>query len=161
GPKAGQQITGAQALEIAARILFDPAYASQVQMVDRKGNKVTKWVDGTPQLQLTGFTLFADALHKIDTRFDSACDCTGLSGKPLADCQAFQGVCPADVEMRKGQWKRARSQLVDQFLAVDGEGAAAKFKNPGLPRILSTILSVMREQLNANCPSREIGGGCD
>ncbi|MFO0762953.1 MAG: hypothetical protein U0359_41340 [Byssovorax sp.] len=151
GPKAGQVWTGAEVLEKMTRILFDQKYAADAKMVDRKGNKGAVWVDGTAQSQLTVFTLFADALHKIDTRWEKACD--GLGGQELTDCQQMTPI-------RKGQWKRARSQLVDEFLAVDGSGPTAKFHNPALPATLATTLKVIREQLNANCPDREKGVSC-
>lgn len=151
GPKAGQVLTGAEVVEKLTRILFDPAYAASVNMVDRKGNKATKWVNGTDQPQITVFTLFADALHKIDLRWEQAC-----VGKSGADLDA----CKADVELRKGQWQRARSQLVDEFATVDGEGPGAQFHDRALPRLLSTSLRVIREQLNAQCPDRETGGAC-
>lgn len=156
GANAGQVWTGGEVLERLARILFDPDYAAQMGMVDRKGNAGAQWVDGTPQPQLTGYTLFADALHKIDLRFDQACDCSLKQGQAQIDCQANAATCPADAEMRKGQWKRARSQLVDQLLAVEGEGPSAKFKDPGMPVLLTTMLQLLREQLNANCPKREL-----
>jgi hypothetical protein len=151
GPAAGQTWTGAQVLEKMTRILFSTAYAKSVGMVDRKGNAGTTWVDGTPQPQLTAFALFTDALHKMDTRWTSACN--GLSGQAATDCQT-------DAAMRRGQWKRARSQLVDEFLAVDGSGAAAAFHNRAMPRTTTALLRVAREQLNARCPDRETGGAC-
>lgn len=151
GPKAGQTLTGAQLLEKMTRILFDPAYAKGVGMVDRKGNAGATWVDGTPQAQLTVFTLFSDALHRMDLRWAEACK--GLSGQE-------QTACAADADLRKGQWKRARSQLVDEFLAVDGTGDSAKFRNRTTARVLSSLLRVTREQLNANCPGRESGQAC-
>jgi len=160
GPKAGQVWTGADVLERTARILFDPDYAAASGITDRKGNKGTTWVDGTPQPQHTVFTLFADGLHGMDLRFDQACGCTGKTGQELADCQASYDACRVDAERRKGQWKRARSQLVDQFLAVDGEGAGAKFTNQAIPRALSATLRAFREQVNAHCPDRENGTPC-
>jgi hypothetical protein len=93
--------------------------------------------------------LFADALHAIDKRWDDAC----VGAADVAACQA-------DVAQRKGQWKQARSQLVDQFLAVEGTGPAAHFKNRGLVRTGLSVLRTLREQLNANCPDREYGGAC-
>ncbi len=77
GPSAGQTWTGAQVLEKLTTILFSQDYAKQVGMVDRLGNAATTWVDGTPQAQLTVFNLFADALHKIDTSFATACQSVG------------------------------------------------------------------------------------
>ena len=160
GPDKGQVWTGAEVLEKMTRIIFDPQYAASVGMVNRQGKKSTTWTDGTPQPQLTVFTLFGDALHAIDQRFDNACSCVGLSGSALNKCQSHTTECNADAQMRKGQWKRARSQLVDEFFSVDGEGTNAKFHNPATPKALITIVQTLREQLNANCPNRENGGGC-
>lgn len=151
GPGAGKTVSGAHVLEKMTRILFDPAYAKSVGMVDRRGQAGATWVDGTPQPQLTVFTLFADALHRMDLRWEETCK--GLSGSE-------QTACAADALLRKGQWKRARSQLVDEFLAVEGTGPLAKFQNPTIARTLSALLRVAREQLNANCPDRESGQAC-
>jgi hypothetical protein len=152
GPHAGEVWTGPQILEKVTRILFDPVYAAKIGMVDRKGYAATTWVDGTVQPQLTGFTLFADALHAMDVRWDTACD--AVTGQAAQDCVA-------DTARRKGQWKRARSQLVDEFLAVDGEGTDARFRNAAFARTMTTLLRVVREQLNANCPDREAGTKCE
>ena len=61
---------------------------------------------------------------------------------------------------RRSKWKRARSQIVDQFLAVDGAGAQARFANYAAPQAVLTAISVLRQQLNANCPDRESSGNC-
>lgn len=161
GPSAGQTWTGAQVLEKLTKVLFDTQYAASVGMTDRRGIKVANWVDGTPQGQLTPYSLFADALHGIDVRFDSACDCTKKTGLDQAECEKDVNACRADVESRRGQWKRARSQLVDEFLAVDGEGPTAKFHNPSTGPTLVATLKLLREQANANCPDRETTGSCD
>ncbi len=161
GPKAGQVINGTEVLELAARILFSKDYAKNVGMKDRRGNTSTTWSDGTPQSQLTGFTLFADAFHGMDLRFDNACACDGKSGSELADCQQAYDACRVDAERRKGQWKRARSQIVDQFMGIEGTGTNAKFANSGIPRLLSTSLRAFREQVNAHCPDRESGAACN
>jgi hypothetical protein len=149
GPKAGEVWSGAKVMETMTKVLFDSQYAKSVGMVDRKGNAATAWTSGKPQAQLTVYTLFADALHAIDKRWDDAC----VGAADVAACQA-------DVAQRKGQWKQARSQLVDQFLAVEGTGSAAHFKNRGLVRTGLSVLRTLREQLNANCPDREYGGAC-
>ncbi|HRI63155.1 MAG TPA: hypothetical protein PK156_02930 [Polyangium sp.] len=161
GPKAGQVLTGADVLEKAARILFNRQYANSAGMKDRRGNISTTWVDGTPQDQVTGYTLFADAFHAMDLRFDNACGCDGKTGQELAECQAAYDTCRVDAERRKGQWKRARSQIVDQFMGIEGTGTNAKFANTGIPRALSTSLRAFREQVNAHCPDRENGVACD
>ena len=146
GPGKGQTWTGAQVMEKLTTILFSQDYAKQVGMVDRKGNAAATWVDGTPQAQLTVFNLFADGLHKIDTSFATACQ--SVAGSSMA-------ACLADAAARQGQWKRARSQLVDEFLAVDGTGTAAAFHNPTVMPTLINVLELARQQLNANCPDRE------
>lgn len=159
GPNAGQVMTGAQIMEKLTKVLFSQDYAAQVGMVDRKGNAATTWVDGTPQSQLTVYTLFTDALHEIDTRFADACDCSQKTGADKAACEKDVNACLADADARKGQWKRARSQLVDEFLSVDGEGTAAQFHNPTVTPTLIATLNLLREQVNANCPDRESPSG--
>lgn len=152
GPKAGQTMTGAEVLEQVTKILFDPKYAAAQGIVDRNGNASSTWTDGTPQPQVTVFGLFADALHDMDVRFDQVCGCEGQVADALAQCREGCEV--------RGQWKRARSQMVDEFLAVEGTGDAARFKNRGMARTTLTMLRVLREQLNANCPDREQGQPC-
>jgi hypothetical protein len=152
GANAGSQVNGADVLELVTRMLFDPQYAASAGMVDRYDSAATQWVDGTPQAQLTGYSMFADALHEMDVAFDRACGCEGQEAAPLEDCR---DACPV-----KSQWKRGRSQFVDRFLAVEGSGADARFENRATPAMLLTSLRVLREQLNANCPDRELGGGC-
>jgi hypothetical protein len=138
GPHAGETVTTAAVLEQLTRILFDVDYAKQVKMVDRRGVPVATRVDGALRPQLTAFHLFADALHKFDLRFDAT----------------------DDGRVRKGPWRRARSQLVDQFLAVEGKGEEARFKNRATPKMLLALLRTLREQLNAHCPERESGVSC-
>jgi len=86
------------------------------------------------------FSLFGDALHGLDERFDKSAD--------------------PEAATRKGQWKRARSQLVDAFFAVDGAGPGARFENRSTPRMLLSILDILEQQLNANCPDRESTKSC-
>ena len=152
GPHAGEVWKGPAILEKVTKILFDQKYAASVGTMDRRGNAATTWVDGTVQPQLTPFDLFADALHAFDVRWERACD--GLAGAAASDCTA-------NAAKRKGQWKRARSQLVDEFLAVDGEGTDARFRNASFARTTTTLLRVLREQLNAHCPDREQGVSCE
>lgn len=160
GPKRGENWPLSKAIEKLARILFDPTYAATTNMVDRRGNTATTWVNGSPQPQLTGFSLLADAFHKVDVRFATACDCIGFAGRSLADCRAKRAACGADAAQRKGQWTRARSQLVDAFFGVDGEGPSASFRNPSLKPMLVTGIGLLREQLNGSCPDRESTGSC-
>jgi len=137
----GRVVKGTEVLEWLVKLMFDTDYAAQVGMVDRKGQASTTWVDGTPQSQLTVYSMFADALHAMDQSFET----TSLD-EPL---------------VRRSKWKRARSLIVDRFLTIYGEGAASEFENPATRRVLITALAVLREQLNANCPDREISGQCN
>lgn len=160
GPKAGQTFSGRQMTEVLAKVLFDQQYAASVGMVDRTGKAGTVWTDGTPQAQLTVFNLFADALHRMDTRFAQLCDCQGLSGDALTSCEQNRPACEAEAAARKSKWKRARSLVVDQFLAVEGEGEQTRFVNRAVPYLLRAVIRVAREQLNAHCPEREAGVTC-
>jgi hypothetical protein len=110
--------------------LFDPDYATSVGMMDRNGSKQTSWSNGLIQKPVTLFDLFANAMKKIDERH-------------------------AQDPPRRDRWRRARSRLVDQFLAVSGEGQGAQFRNPAFIASIPVLLDVLREQLNANCPDRE------
>jgi hypothetical protein len=144
----GWPSTDRRGSEVAAtmtRALFSSDYAKSRKLTDRNGKTSTLWSDNvTVKPQVTPFDLVANALKGIDARFDSA-----------------QGFGADDREARRKQWRKARSQLVDQFMAVDGTGANAKFRNAGVPKVLVRGLRVMREQLNANCPDREKGQGCE
>ncbi len=160
GPRAGEVMTGPEVVEKLTRILFSQSYAASVGMVDRRGQSATTWTDGTPQAQVTVYTLFADALHRMDQRFAERCSCEGLEGQELTDCQEQQPACEADAAARQGMWKRARSELVDTFLASEGQGSATRFAERSIPRMLVSALGVLREQLNANCPEREAGQPC-
>jgi hypothetical protein len=126
----GAPYSGLDVLLETTSALFDPDYASSVGMTDRTGSKKTKWANGLIEKPITLFDMFANAMAKIDQ------------------------VHAKDPE-RRTRWRRARSQLVDQFLAVDGEGPNAKFENPGFVASIPILLDVLREQLNANCPNRE------
>lgn len=140
GPKRGQTINGTEIVELLVKIMFDQQYAASVGIVDREGNSTATWVDGTPQAQVTPYNIFADALHAMDMAFDASSDPTAAE--------------------RKSRWRRARSQLVDQFVATEGDGPTTRFANPATGQTLLNVLRVVREQLNANCPGRENGSAC-
>ena len=138
GPNAGQTLSGAQVLEITARILLGQTYSAEQGLKDRKGSKSAKWTDGTAQVQVTPFNILTDALHAMDTSFDQV----------------------DDGDVRKAQWRRARSQLVDVLFATEGTGENTRFKVRGLAPLLATVLKLTREQVNAHCPNRETGTRC-
>jgi hypothetical protein len=136
---------GSEVLAAMTRALTDPSYAASVHMRKRNGDKSTVWSDGTTvKPQVTPFDLFAEALRKIDDRFATA-----------------GGFSPEDRALRQARWKKARSRLVDQFLAVDGTGVNARFRNPAVPKAVVGLLKTLREQVNAHCPDRETTGQCE
>jgi hypothetical protein len=138
------QRRGTEVMAAMTRLLFDPDLAAQRKIAYRNGNKAAVWNDGVTKMpQTTPFTMLAEAINGMDDRFASAKD--------------FEEGDRAD---RKAQWRKARSQLVDRFLAVDGQGANARFRNPAIPKAIVMTLRTLREQLNANCPDREKGVEC-
>lgn len=127
--------------------LMDRDYAAAAGIKDRFGNSSGAYSDGTVPpdldgpLQITTFDLLANALKGIDSKFVGS---DRLSG-----------------------WRRARSNIVNTLLAVEGEGEEARFVNPqpsaapaALPKALPILLDVLREQINAHCPEREAGVPC-
>lgn len=140
GPNAGKKVNGAAVVELLVKILFSETRADELGIVKRDGESKTTWVDGTPQPQVTVFSLFADALHGMDRRFETS---------PLPDAME-----------RRAKWRRARSEFVDRFLAVEGSGANARFANRAVPPLLGGLLSILREQVNAHCPKRETTLAC-
>ncbi|MBM4377156.1 MAG: hypothetical protein FJ095_18915 [Deltaproteobacteria bacterium] len=140
GPNAGKKVNGAAIVELLVRILFSQEHAKKLKITTRGGKSGTAWVDGTPQGQVTVFSLFADALRQMDLRFEE-------SSLP-------------DAKERRAKWRRARSELVDRFLTVEGSGTSARFANRAVPVMLQTMLRLVREQTNARCPARETTLAC-
>lgn len=139
---------GIEVMASMTRTLFDEQTSAQNQIKNGRGSDVasTVWSDGkTVKKQVTPYDLFANALRKIDDRFDTAA-----------------GFSPEERAARKKRWKSARSQLVDQFLSIEDAGKSAHFRNPAAPKAIVRLLKTLREQLNARCPDREKPGGtCD
>ena len=156
-----EQRRGTEIMGAMTRLLFDPVVAAErdiryhdewtcsqgtcaCQETGCRGESSTVWNDGvTTKSQTTPFDMMAEAFAGIDERFESA-----------------EGFGTDDLSARHAEWRRARSQLVDRFLAVDGEGENARFRNPAVPRAIVTVLQTLREQLNAHCPNREQGEEC-
>ncbi|MEM9695572.1 MAG: hypothetical protein AAGA56_23710, partial [Myxococcota bacterium] len=140
GPRAGQTINGLEIVELLTRMIFSQTYADSAGIRDRQGDRGATGVDGTPIAQVTPFELFADALRAMDLAFERT-----------------EGVDAGD---RQSKWKRARSLMVDQFLTISGGGSDSRFANVAVPRTLSTLLRMLRQQLNAHCPDRAFGERC-
>jgi hypothetical protein len=128
-------ITGIDAAAAAARAMLDPDYAKSTGLKDRKGLTTAKRNDGTTVAQVTPAYLLTNALGAIDIAFDQ-----------------YEQSHPFDKEPRRANWRRARSQLVDQFMGVSGAGPTSTFSSPTLPKMTPVIIDMLRAQLNAHCP---------
>jgi hypothetical protein len=76
-----------------------------------------------------------NALHAVDLAFDK-----------------YEQQNPDDKD-RRASWRRARSQLVDQFLGTTGIQSNAAFANPSIPKMGPVIVDTLRSQLLAHCPT--------
>ncbi|MBX3234009.1 MAG: hypothetical protein KIT84_33285 [Labilithrix sp.] len=128
-------LSGIQVAAAATRALLDPDRAKAQRLTDRAGNVTTTRNDGTTVPQVTPAYLLTNALLGIDLAFDK-----------------YEEQNPNDKERRAG-WRRARSQLVDQFLGVSGIKSNSSFKNPSIPKMTPVILDLLRSQLWAHCPN--------
>jgi hypothetical protein len=124
-------VSGVRALAYAARAAVDPQVASARGLTDRHGATAAARNDGSSNPQVTPIYLLTGALSAFDRSFD-----------------AFASSHPNDAQ-RLAQWRRARSQLVDQFLAVDAQ--ANRFRDAALPRFVPIVVTALRQQLWAKC----------
>ncbi|HVH46242.1 MAG TPA: hypothetical protein VM925_28065, partial [Labilithrix sp.] len=131
---ATTMLTGLDVAAQATRAALDSDYAKSIKLTDRRGSTTTKRNDGTTVPQVTPAYLLTNALHGIDVAFDE-----------------YEKQHPDDKERRAG-WRRARSQLVDQFLSINGTAASSEFANPSIPKMTPTIVDMLRSQLWAHCP---------
>lgn len=137
---AGPSTDGITILANATRALVDPARAKAVKLVDRHGNPTSRRNDGTTNPQVTPIYLVLEALDEIDQAF-----------------AAYAQSNPNDTG-RQAQWRQARSQLVDQFLSVNGENTKTQsFKDPSLQKILPILIDTLRGQVAAHCPGPPYG----
>ena len=128
-------MTGVQVLAAATRSTVLPDAAKASGLKDRRGNADALRNDGTKNPQVTPAYLLTNALSAIDKSFED-----------------WQAAHPEDTE-RLTRWRRARSQLADQFLAVTGKGTSSRFANPSLPKLTPIIVDLLRSQLFARCPT--------
>jgi hypothetical protein len=133
--KAGTAEDGVTVLANATNALLNPAVAKAAGLKDRKGNVTSLRNDGTTNPQVTPLYLVLEALDEIDQAFAQ-----------------YAQANPKDTG-RQAQWKTARSQLVDEFLGVNGENTTAQtFVDPSLQHILPVIVGATRSQLWSYCP---------
>jgi hypothetical protein len=130
----GPSQDGVAVLANATDALINPARAKSFTLKDHKGSVTALRNDGTTNPQVTPLYLVLEALNEIDQAF-----------------AAYAQAHPNDAG-RQAQWKRARSQLVDQFLSVHGENTPTQsFADPSVPKILPVIVDAVRAQLWAYC----------
>lgn len=128
-------LTGIDVAAATTRALVDPEYAkTALQLKDRTGAVTAKRNDGTTVPQVTPAYLLTNALGSIDAAFDT-----------------YEQQHPEDKD-RRANWRRARSQLVDQFMGVTGAKSTSTFANPTMPKMTPVIIDMLRAQLNARCP---------
>jgi hypothetical protein len=149
---AGAPLDGIAVLANATRALLDPKLAAAVPpptpgaqpgLVDRHNVRTSLRNDGTTNAQVTPLYLMLEALNEIDAAF-----------------VAYAKANPNDMG-RQAQWRKARSQLVDQFLSVTGQNTTTQaFQDPSLPKILPVLLDLLRSQVAAHCPGPPFGR-CD
>jgi hypothetical protein len=131
----GPPLDGISVLASSTRALVDPARAKNAGLVDRHGNVTALRNDGTTNPQVTPLYLVLETLNEIDDAFAK-----------------YAQANPQDAG-RQAQWRRARSQLVDQFLSVNGENTPTQtFADPSLPKIIPVLIDAARAQLAAHCP---------
>jgi hypothetical protein len=132
---AGPSEDGVAVLAAATDALINPSRAKAAGLKDRQGKVTSLRNDGTTNAQVTPLYLVLETLNEIDQAF-----------------AAYAQSHPADTQ-RQAQWKRARSQLVDQFLSINGKNTTSQsFANGATPRILPVLLDAVRAQLGAHCP---------
>ncbi|MBX3214045.1 MAG: hypothetical protein KF850_18565 [Labilithrix sp.] len=127
-------VSGIEVAAQATRAALDPDYARSIKLTDRNGKTTTTRNDGTTVPQVTPAYLLTNALFSIDVAFDK-----------------YEEQNPNDKERRAG-WRRARSQLVDQFLGTTGIRSNSAFANPSIPKMTPVIVDMLRAQLWAHCP---------
>jgi hypothetical protein len=139
--KAGTPQDGIAVLANAADALLNPNRAKAAGLKDRSGLVTSLRNDGTTNAQVTPLYLVLETLNEIDAAF-----------------AAYAQANPSD-NQRQAQWKLARSQLVDQFLSVNGQNTPMQsFADPTLPKILPLLLGTVRSQLWSYCPPGHTGG---
>jgi hypothetical protein len=140
GGRAGEctrteAVSGIVVAADAARAALDPDYAKNVlRLTDRRGSARAKRNDGSEAPQVTPAYLIANAMSAIDAAFDD-----------------YEAQHP-DQKDRRADWRRARSQLADQFLGVSGIRSNSQFTNAGIAKMTPAIIDMLRSQLLAHCP---------
>ncbi len=131
---------GVKVLAELVRALVDPARSKG--LVDRRGNAFAVRNDGSKVPQVTPIYLLIDSLKGFDRGFST-----------------WAAAHPDDANRKQG-WARARSRLVDTFVAIEGAATTATWKNKAIPKIVPKMLDVLQAQILAHCPDRTPGTKC-
>jgi hypothetical protein len=123
---------GIKVLAEIANVLFDGSRTAN--LTDRQGNAKALRNDGTRTDPIAPIDLVVDSIKGIDGAFTS-----------------FAQRNPMD-QGRQDLWRSARSQFVDTFLTVNGQGDQASFKNGTLIQIVPALVDVARAQIASHCP---------
>jgi hypothetical protein len=131
---ATSPLSGVSVLTSSIIALIDPNHAKTSSLTDRHGGTTALRNDGTTNPQVTPVYLVTQALDNIDA---------ALAMDPP----------------RMANWRLGRSQLVDQFLSIMGTTTASAFADPAIPNITPTLVSMLRSQMAAQCPSTYVPPG--
>jgi hypothetical protein len=132
-------------LAAATRALVDPAVAKSFGVTDSTGKVTSLRNDMSTNPQVTPLYLLLEALNEVDAAF--AQDAKNDAADPN----------------RQAEWRLARSQIVDEFLAVNSENMPTMpqaFTDPALPKVVPVLLDTLRAQLLARCGQDEATGKC-
>ncbi len=132
---ASSEVDGLRVVADALNVMFDAKRSPGLKT--RSGETLALRNDGTRVDPVTPMGLLVDAFKEIDASFGR-----------------YAAQNPGGLD-RQVRWKAARSQLVDAFLAVDGSGPSARFRNEGIAKSLHTIIDLVRAQIAAHCPTRD------
>ncbi len=130
--KTSVQYDGVHVVAQALTLLLDPQRTPG--LVDRTGSAFAQRNDGQKTDPLTGLDLLVQGFNAMDRSFGT-----------------YAGAHPGDTS-RMDLWRAARSEFVDAFLEVKGQGPSASFANPTLIDVLPQAIGALREQVAANCP---------
>ncbi|HLK38440.1 MAG TPA: hypothetical protein VKU41_16870 [Polyangiaceae bacterium] len=132
---------GVTVLADATVALVDPGHAKQaLTLADRTGSVTSRRNDGTTNPQVTPLYLVLEALDEVDSAFAQ-----------------YAQSNPQDAG-RQAQWRRARSQLMDELFATTAPNAPSQaFKDPAASKILPVIVDALRAQRRARCTGQPAG----
>jgi hypothetical protein len=128
------QVPATTVLVEAARAAMDPDYAKSIALKDRLGNVTAKKNDGSTHPQTTPVIMIANGMSDIDANY------------------AKWDVEHPEDKGRKDVFVRGRSAMADVFMKTAGSKATSEFGNKAVPKIVPTVVDLLRAQMWARCP---------